>query len=82
MNVTVRKIGNSRGVIIPAAMLAACNIKDSVDVALEGGSLVLRPASEPRKGWFDDYASTDEEVSEVRDWDGIPADEAADEWTW
>jgi len=42
MHIRLREVGNSRGIIIPAAMLAACKMRDVVDVRLEGKSPAYR----------------------------------------
>lgn len=54
MQIAIRSIGNSKGVVIPKAMLAQAGL-DGVSVAavtVEGGSIVLRkPAKPVREGW-------------------------------
>jgi len=54
MQIAIRKVGNSRGVVIPKAMLAQAGL-DSVTaaaVAVEGDTIVLRkPAKAVREGW-------------------------------
>ena len=55
MRTILRKVGNSRGIIIPAALLAACEMADEVDIRLEGKSLVIVPVHAPRSGWFVGY---------------------------
>lgn len=41
MRTSLRKMGNSREIIIPAALLAACEMVDEVDIKLEGNHLVI-----------------------------------------
>ena len=41
MRTTVRKIGNSRGILIPAALLAECGVVDEIDMRLEGKTIVI-----------------------------------------
>ncbi|MCX5876142.1 MAG: AbrB/MazE/SpoVT family DNA-binding domain-containing protein [Deltaproteobacteria bacterium] len=36
MQTTLRKVGNSRGVLIPAAFLAACGIGTEIEMRQEG----------------------------------------------
>ncbi|WP_037080679.1 AbrB/MazE/SpoVT family DNA-binding domain-containing protein [Neorhizobium vignae] len=45
MNVAIRKIGNSEGIIIPKEILDRMGLKagDSVNLAEEAGQLVLKP---------------------------------------
>ena len=52
---TLRKIGNSKGVIIPAALLSACDFADTVELRLEGRRLVIEPVKAPRCDWFEGY---------------------------
>ena len=58
MKTNLRKIGNSRGILIPAPLLAACEITDEVELTLEAGRLILAPVKPAREGWFDNYQST------------------------
>ena len=52
MQVTIRRIGNSQGVVIPKPVLAQVGFDGVVDMSVEGGALVLRkPAKHPRAGW-------------------------------
>ncbi len=48
MNVTIRKIGNSEGIIIPKEILERLNLKsgDAVDFIETEGSLTIRPAND------------------------------------
>jgi putative addiction module antidote len=45
MNATIRKIGNSEGIIIPKEVLDRMGLKagDNVDIFEEAGRLVLKP---------------------------------------
>ena len=87
MLTSMRKIGNSRGVLIPAAFLVSCQIEDQVDMQLQDGQIVIKPVrSKLRHGWFDDVvapskANSVQEVLEARDWSDAPvADDS--EWVW
>ena len=52
MRVAIRRIGNSRVVIIPAALLAQCGLDNEAELAVEEGALVLRAPTRPvRSGW-------------------------------
>lgn len=53
MRTAIRKIGNSQGVLIPKPLLAEAGLQTDVDMVVENGALVLRPArdSKPRAGW-------------------------------
>ena len=78
MRTSLRKVGNSRGVIIPATLLVACEMGDEVDIRLEGKSLVIAPIKAHRAGWFEGYKpETDAEPLAA-----LSADEGIEEWTW
>jgi len=79
----LRKIGNSRGIIIPAALLAACKIDKEVDLRLEGKSLIIESPSIPRKGWFENYSAAEDPAEEdLKDWNDLYAAEDSGGWEW
>ena len=50
--ITIRKIGSSRGIIIPDAVLARLGLEDEVELSLEGNAIVLRKLRRRiREGW-------------------------------
>jgi antitoxin MazE len=52
IHVSIRRIGNSQGVVIPKPILAQLGLNGEAEMTVEGGALVLRrPASPARKGW-------------------------------
>lgn len=52
MLISIRRIGNSLGIIIPRPVLEQAGLETEVDVSFEDGALVLRKPSRPvRQGW-------------------------------
>jgi antitoxin MazE len=52
MKTTIRKMGNSRGVIIPKPLLAEAGLEDEAEIVIEDGAIVLRrPQRKTRDGW-------------------------------
>jgi len=54
MEITIRSIGNSKGVVLPKPLLAQAGLEDEThaDITVEGGAIVLRaPAKPVRAGW-------------------------------
>lgn len=78
MRSQLRKIGNSRGVIIPAALLETCELGDEVELRLEGKTLIIEALKKPRSGWFDGYSA--EADSDALD--SLPIDDDSEEWQW
>lgn len=55
MQITIRKIGNSRGIIIPSSIIEQLHIDNEVEMEVQDGVLLLRPSNTSRKSWFDHY---------------------------
>jgi antitoxin MazE len=55
MKTTVRRVGNSKGVILPAALLSVCDIGDKVELSVENGRIIIAPVKSSREGWFERY---------------------------
>lgn len=51
MKASIIKIGNSRGLRLNKSVLDRYNIKDTVELILEKGRIILQPIDAPRKGW-------------------------------
>lgn len=52
MRIVIRRVGNSKGIIIPAAMLAQVGLESEAEVTVVDGALVVRaPAKLVRAGW-------------------------------
>ena len=54
IHVSIRRIGNSQGIVIPKPVLAQLGLNGEVgaEMTIEGGALVLRrPVSPARSGW-------------------------------
>ena len=80
------RIGNSRGVRLPASMLAEAQLAegDEVEVSAEVGQIVLRQVRKPRAGWAEQFAEMarrgddtliDGDQLAASDWDST-------EWEW
>lgn len=98
MLTTLRRIGNSQGVLIPATMLAESGITGEINLRLEDGRIIIEPVRKNRVGWFAAYRHDIEEANaaETALWDQV--DMAAttaplhavnetnladdDEWSW
>lgn len=51
MKADIIKIGNSKGIRIPAVLLKECGIVDKVEIEVRHNNIVLRPVRSPRTGW-------------------------------
>jgi antitoxin MazE len=79
MKSTLRKIGNSRGILIPASFLAACEIDNEIELRLDGNRIVIEPVRAPRDGWFEGY----QRQADGNAWSELVATEIEEaEWQW
>jgi antitoxin MazE len=54
MRTTIRKMGNSQGVLIPKPILAQLGLEGEVEMEVENDAIVLRkPKKKARQGWAD-----------------------------
>lgn len=51
MQADIVKIGNSRGVRLPAAVLKQCGIGSKVEIEIRHNHIILKPLRTPRQGW-------------------------------
>jgi antitoxin MazE len=51
MEVSVIKIGNSKGIRLSKTLLEKYKIKDTVNLILEDEHIIIKPGSKPREGW-------------------------------
>ena len=51
MEVSVVKIGNSRGIRFSKTIIERYNIRDTVEIILDKEHIIIKPLSKPRKGW-------------------------------
>lgn len=51
MKVSIIQIGNSKGLRLSKTILERYNIRDTVELILEKGRIILKPIDQPRKGW-------------------------------
>lgn len=79
MQVTLRKIGNSRGVIIPSPIIEQLHLDNTLEMFVQDGVLHLKPANQLRKGWFDGYDASkdDTPLAQMKDLESEQED-----WQW
>ncbi|PWF47824.1 AbrB/MazE/SpoVT family DNA-binding domain-containing protein [Massilia glaciei] len=52
MRIAIRRIGNSKGMIIPTSMLQQLGLDTEAEVSIQDGALIVRAPSKPvRSGW-------------------------------
>jgi antitoxin MazE len=79
---SIVRIGNSRGLRIPKALLDQCGIEDAVDLTVEPGQLVLRPIRRARAGWAEAAAAMAARGDDRLLDPAAPTVFDGDEWEW
>lgn len=80
MEISVIKIGNSKGIRLSKTLLDRYNIKDSVELIMDKGQIILKPISQPRKDWekaFEKMAKNEDDNLLI---DDVFDDENPEEW--
>lgn len=81
MEVQLINIGNSKGIRFPKAILDEYNISDKIELILEKGRIILKPKSNPRKGWEKSFKQMHENGDDKLLMDDIFDEEIFEEWT-
>lgn len=80
MEVSIIKIGNSKGLRLSKDILAQYNIKDKVELILEKGQIILKPKAEHRKDWEKAFRDMHNNNDDGLLMDDVFVDENFEEW--
>ena len=82
LQVAIRAIGNSKGVVIPKIILEQSGIQEIVEMSVEGEKIVLsKPKNAVRENWAKDAQSL-AELGEDKLLLGDFANENDGDWVW
>jgi antitoxin MazE len=85
------RIGNSRGIRLPKAVIEQAGLEDNVEIAVRGEEVILRSAGRPRAGWAKAFRKAladlppdflERERVEWANWQNMPNDFDEKGWTW
>lgn len=80
MELSIIKIGNSKGLRLSKTLLEKYNIKDKVELILENGFMILKPISKPRKGWDKAFKEMQKNGEDHLLFNDVFNDENFEEW--
>jgi antitoxin MazE len=63
------KIGNSRGIRLPKALIEQAGLTDEVELIARDGEILIANHRKPREGWEESF-------------EGMAEDMAAEDWAW
>jgi antitoxin MazE len=83
MKTSIVRIGNSKGIRIPQAVLKQCGLEGEVELTVRDRSVVISPVSAPRAGWdeaFREMAERGDDTELLPNDLSAEADDA--DWQW
>lgn len=63
------RIGNSRGVRLPKALIEQAGLTDDVELIARDGEILIANRRRPRQGWAESF-------------EGMASDMSHEDWTW
>ena len=82
MEVAIRKMGNSQGVLIPKPILAQLGLEGTADLQVRDGVIEIRSVRRnPREGWAEDARRLAEQGDDALVWPEF-ANEADNQLVW
>ena len=83
MTSSIRKIGNSKGIILPQSILKECLIDDVVTIEVKDKHIIISaPEEVKRKGWEQAFKEMAENGDDQLVMPDLFADESNTDWTW
>ena len=55
MELDIIKIGNSKGIRVPLAILKQCGIESKVELEVKDNCIIIKPVKNPRQGWTEAF---------------------------
>ena len=75
MEVAIRKMGNSQGILIPKPILAQLGLEGTADLQVRDGVIEIRAVRRnPREGWADDARRIADHGDDVLVWPELAND--------
>ena len=76
------KIGNSRGIRIPKAVVERLHLADDIELVVKEDHIEVHPARKPREGWADAFREMAERGDDQLPDDPAPTKWDSEEWNW
>lgn len=80
MDLSVIKIGNSKGIRLSKTLLERYNIRDTVELVLKKGYIIIKPKVLPRRGWDKAFKKMHDSGEDEMLLPDIFEDENPEEW--
>ena len=80
MELSVINIGNSKGIRLSKTILEKYSINDKIELILEKDYIILKPKTEPRKGWEKSFKKMHRNGDDQLLMNDVFEDETFEEW--
>lgn len=80
MEVSIIKIGNSKGIRFSKTILEKYQFKDKVNLTLDKDRIIIKAISTPRKGWESSFKAMADVGDDKLLFDDVFDDETMEEW--
>lgn len=81
MELSVINIGNSKGIRLSKTILEKYSISDKIELILEKDYIIIKPKTEPRKGWEKSFKKMHENGDDQLLMNDVFEDEIFEEWS-
>lgn len=82
MKVKLVRIGNSRGIRIPKAILEQCGLQDAAELRVEKGRAVIAREQRPRQGCEEALFAAGPSFSDELLLEALPGSTFDEDWRW
>ena len=83
MKVKLVRIGNSRGIRIPKAILEQCGLREAAELRVEKGRLVIAREQRPRQGWEEAFCAAGPSSEDELLLEALPSNAFdREDWRW
>ena len=80
MQISLLKIGNSKGIRLSKTIIEKYGLRDTDEVILEKGHIIIRPSGQPRAGWDAAFKEMADNGDDHLLFDDVLEDEDFEEW--
>ena len=81
MEVSLISIGNSKGIRLSKTLIEKYKLKDTIELVLEKGYIILKPKTKARKGWDKAFKKMHDNGDDKLVMPDVFDDESSEEWS-
>jgi antitoxin MazE len=82
MRTTIRKIGNSKGIVLPKKVIDQYHLEGEVELVAAQNHIEIHPVASKRADWEDRFKAAKSEQYEEKLLGDFTNDFDREEWTW